>query len=276
MAGDHVINLWLEEHGFYMGGFPYLMDPEYRGWSTEQVYNDLEKKAIKIDFKNMPLGCDLLPCEPGQENKAISDVIAAATVAKMTKSAGDLPGEIAVTLDKFLNPKLPWERLFFNYMNELVYTERSFARPSRRYHDPLMPGNTGNNGLEHLVYYLDISGSVTDGQIALFNSEFKSVKNNLEPEKMTMVTFDTVIHDIHVFERNQPFEKLVVTGRGGTSLTEVFKHMKKTVPTAAVIFTDLEVTIPDNPGIPIIWVCVDNPTATVPYGKLVHISTDVS
>jgi predicted metal-dependent peptidase len=256
-----------------MGGFPYLMDPKYIGWSTEEIYDDLLQNAEEIPMDGYVLSADVMPCDEKQANEAVSNVVAAVMTARLSNAAGALPGEVEVVLDQFLNPKLPWERLLFNYMNELTDTERSYARPSRRYQDILMPGNTGRNGLDHLVYYLDVSGSVSDEEIALFNTEFKSVKEALEPERMTMVTFDTEIRNSYVFEKDQAFKKLVTSGRGGTCLKPVFEHMKKTAPTAAVIFSDMAVSIPPNPGIPIIWICVNSPDVTVPYGKLVHIST---
>mgnify|MGYP001547892420 CR=1 FL=1 len=271
IAGDHVINLLLKEHGYYMGGFPYIMDPKYKGWSTDDVYDDLINEGGG-PCEVPSLGKDVLPVDQDSVSDAVATVVAATHTARMTNAAGDIPGEVSLTIDQFLNPKLPWEVLLRNYFNELTSDEYSFTRPNRRYDDPILPGLTGRNGLEHLAYYLDVSGSILDGHILRFNSEVKHVKDQFNPEIMDLITFDTEIHDIYRFERDDDFEKIVVTGRGGTSLHCVFEHLQATAPTAAIIFTDLEVTIPPDPGIPIIWVCIDNPSATVPYGKLIHLS----
>lgn len=273
IAGDHVINLDLKAHGFYMDGFPYLMDDKYIGWSTEDIYDDLMNSG-----KPMPgpgevpgLGADIIKADAKDIPKMIASAVAAASIARMGKKAGDIPGETTLIIDEFLNPKLPWEVLLANFFNELTTEEYSFQRPNRRYEDPLLPGKMGRNGLEHLIYYLDISGSIEDSHILRFNSEVKSVKERFEPEKLTLVTFDTEIQDEYVFEKDDPFEKIVVTGRGGTDLRDVYAHAQKHRPTAIIIFTDLHVRIPPNPGVPIIWICVDNPKATVPYGRLIHI-----
>ena len=69
----------------------------------------------------------------------------------MDAKPGDVPGEITLTIDTFLNPKLPWETILFNFFNAMTSEEYSFTRPNRRFHDPIVPGITGRNGLEHLI-----------------------------------------------------------------------------------------------------------------------------
>lgn len=270
IAGDHVINLSLKAHGYYMGGFPYVMDDKYIGWSTEQIYDDLLSQGGNLPKPN--LGFDIMPLDPKDAPTMVANAVAAATMARMTGKAGDIPGETSLIIDEFLNPKLPWETLLYNFFNALTGEEYSYQRPNRRYDDPILPGKTGRNGLENLAYYLDISGSIEDEHIVRFNSEMKFIKEEFQPEKLTLVTFDTKIQDEYVFEKDDPFEKIVVTGRGGTDLTEVFEHAITNASTAIVIFTDMEVDIPPDPGIPIIWVCIDNPDQKAPYGQLIHVT----
>lgn len=282
-AADYVINNMLKKNGYYMDGFPYLLDPQYEGMTTEQVYDKLPKDGGKPnpqhgDFVAPGSGPDSInqgmsPTEI--EKKAQGNLIDAATIAKMGDSFGDLPGEVQKMIDEFLNPKLDWRVILMNFFESLTSTEFSYRRPNRRYQDPLLPGRTGRNGLEHLIYFLDISGSVTDAEIVRFNSEVKHIKETYNPERLTLVTFDTKIHDIYEFEEDDDFEKIIVTGRGGTNLKEVYQYMKDHPPNAAVIFTDLRVKIPpEAPACPLIWICSGNPKATVPYGTLIHIEEE--
>lgn len=278
VAADHVINLLLKEHGYYMGGFPYIMDDHFKGWSTDEVYDEL------ITNGGMPSNYDMAGdiLKPGQgagpeaqakiTAQAIADVVSAMTTSRMTNEAGVIPGETTQTLDWFLNPKLPWEVLLYNFFNALSNQEYSYQRPNRRYDDPLMPGNTGRNGLEHLIFAVDISGSITDEQILRMNSEVRHIQDNLEPEKLTLVTFDTEIRDVYEFDRGDSFEKITITGRGGTDLDDVYAYARKHGATALCVFTDLWVDIPEKPPFPVLWVCVDNSDAEVPYGQLVHFS----
>lgn len=276
-AADHRINNDLNKHGYYMGGFPYLMDPKYADdeWSTDLIYDDIISSGGKP--MERPMGTDIMPTgDQGEIDKAISDVVGAMATAKMTGMApGDMPGEVSMTIDKFLNPKLPWETILHNFFNALVQEEYSYARPNRRYNDPILRGLTGRNGLEHLVYFVDVSGSITDEQVLRMNSEVKYIQEQLNPERLTLITFDHEIQDTFEFERDDPFPYLEIHGRGGTSLHEPWEYLERHRPTACVVFTDLEVGIPENPGVPIIWVCTDNEYAQVPpYGQLIHLSEE--
>lgn len=324
-AGDYVINAMLKEQGFDMSGFPYLLDDQFNGKSTEQVYEILLKKKEDEKAKN-PGACapmvrpdgleggtpsDAPPTQdPGQPNqggndpsspgsgqqpdlsscsingsdlikptkKQIEDAVSVVVSAKVTvmgghRKPGDIPGEVELMIDEFLNPKLPWQTLLYNYFNAMVNDSRSYARPNRRFDDPLLPGNSGRDGLEHLAYFQDISGSITDEQILFFNSELKFVQEELQPDRMTVMTFDTKIRDTWEFEREQAFEKIKAMGRGGTELRDVYEWIDKNQPTAAIIFTDMEVDIPPDPKVPILWICVDSPRATAPYGTLIHVDT---
>lgn len=170
-----------------------------------------------------------------------------------------------------MNPKLPWETILFNFFNALTTEEYSFTRPNRRYEDPILPGITGRNGLEHLVYFVDASGSITDEQVLRANSEIKYIQEEMNPERLSLIIFDTKIRSIREFERDDPFDKVEIHGRGGTCLKDCWEYLRLEAPTAAVVFTDLCVDIPDNPGIPIIWIVVDNKSAKVPYGQLINL-----
>ena len=268
IAADHVINLLLKEHGYYMGGFPYIMDDKYIGWSTEEVYDDIVKSGGK-PFKQDPDG-DVIYAD-GDEDIAegMGKVVAAFASSKITCKPGDVPGEVELVVDAYLNPKLPWNVILQNYFNSVVEEVYSYARPNRRYSDPIMPGMVGREGLEHLIFGSDVSGSITEDQILRFFSEGKHIQEDLEPEAMTLVTFDTKVQNVFRMERGEDFKKFVITGRGGTCLIDLFEMAHKEDATALVIFTDLYVDIPPNPGFPVIWIVVDNPTAEVPYGQLI-------
>jgi predicted metal-dependent peptidase len=290
IAGDYVINNRLEDDGFYMGGFPWLLDQQYRDMSTEEVYDLLQKNPgmipqdIPMDGDISFIGSDIgedgnpLPMASDVTSQAVLDVISAVTVGKMQggMQAGKMPGEVTQAIDEFLNPKLPWDTILYAYFNSFIEDEYSYARPNRRFEDPIMRGRTGRNGLDHLIFSIDISGSISDDTIKRFFTEGKDVQERLEPEHMTMVTFDTDIHDIYELERGDPFEKFEITGRGGTDLEKLFEYGLKHEATAMIIFTDLYVDIPPDPGFPIIWICVDSDETEVPYGKLIKFDEDES
>lgn len=284
IAADYVINNMLKNAGYYMDGFPFLLDPQFDGWTTEQVYDHLMKNNVTIinpqegDFCEPGTGPASIQggMTPGQiAKKAFGNVHSASTASKMSKNAGDLPGEVKQMIDDFLKPKLPWQEILVNFFEAISTVDFSYKVPNRRYSDPMLPGRTGMTGLELMHYYLDVSGSISDMEIKRFNSEVKYIKETYNPEKLVLVTFDTKLQDFYEFSEDDEFEKIVVTGRGGTDLKEVWAHARKHMPNAMVVFTDLHVAIPaEPPGPPLIWICSGNLKAVVPYGIKIDIKED--
>ncbi len=280
-AADYVINLLLDRDGFKFENFNQLINPDYAGMSTEEVYELLMKSikelpALRGEFMTAAGGTLQQDLVPPEDQSEVLDAVSNAIAAQITSPApqsgiGSMPGEMKLTLDSYTNPKLPFEVVLRNHFNSMVTTDYSYQRPSRRYDDPIMPGNMGMSGLDHLLYCIDISGSISDEDIVAVNSQLKHIQEDFNPERMTIITWDTKIHDVYELERDQPYHELEIEGRGGTSLTEVYEFITKTQPSVAVIFTDLDVRIPENPGVPIIWICTDHRVKEVPYGALVHV-----
>lgn len=297
-ACDHAINLMLEEHGFTFDKFPPghpmagetmgLKDPRFRGMSAEEIYeilvqedgkpflpfgNDFQPGSINQDPDGKPQ-----PLTPQQIANVTGAIVRAATLSRMnSREAGSLPGELTTMIDKLLNPRLPWDALLRRWLTERSTYGASWRRPSRRFQDIYMPGRTGQEGLAHLRWYIDCSGSVTDDQLKVYNSEVAGAKATHNPELMTVTSFDTCLRDTWQFSQDQDLTGLEFHGRGGTCLKEVFEDIRKHRPSAAIIISDLDTEIPPhNPGIPILWICVDNPKKTVPYGTIIHLDSKAS
>ena len=212
------------------------------------------------------------------EHGIINKVVSAAAAAKLSgNSETGLPSEIETMLKRFLQPKLPWDVILQQFFQALTGQDYSWARPNRRYRDMYLPSlQEDESGLEHLIYYLDVSGSVSDGEVVRFNSEVKYIKDTFNPHRLTLVLFDDCIQRTYEFYEDDPFEEVVIVGRGGTNLAPVREHMIEHRPTAAVVFSDLcchpMKPLPPGITIPTIWVGVNaRPDSQVHFGKLVHI-----
>jgi hypothetical protein len=87
--------------------------------------------------------------------------------------------------------------------------------------------------------------------------------------------FDDIIQKVDIFLKDDPFEEVMIMGRGGTSLIPVREAIIKENPTAVVIFSDLQCEpmepLPEGLDIPIIWVALNNKDAKVPHGQIVHL-----
>ena len=288
-AADIIINNELTEEGYsFVGIEDCWRDPSIQNMSTEEVYELLMKQAqppppggafgSKHGGGSGPQSetkGDLLEPTKEEQVQVTSSVIQAAHAARMAGLPGSIPGEVETTLKNFLAPIVPWESLLYRFFQELMDLDYSWQVRDRRYQDIYLPGEVEDEGrLEHLIYYLDVSGSISDNDIVRFNSEVKYIKDVFKPKKLTLVQFDTRITKTVEFEEDEPFEELVVVGRGGTDLRPVREHILEHKPTAAIIFSDLWVEPMEalDFDIPIIWICIDNKIAEVPFGELIHIS----
>lgn len=274
IACDIKIDLMLEKMGYTFVGINGVpRDKKYKDWVEEDIYDDLMKNpppkmpSCTCCAKDMPETKETIQA-------TVNTVVKAIHQAKLAGQAGNLPGSIEETLKKFLEPVVPWEVLLMRFFTDLLDEDYTWARPNRRYSDMYLPSKFTDDGrLEHLIYYLDVSGSISQNDIIRFNSELKFVFETLKPQKITVVQFDTMIQKTDVFNEGDPFTEIHVKGRGGTCLECVREHINEAKPTAAVIFSDMYVS-PMRPldfDIPVIWIAVNHPQATVPFGTLLHI-----
>jgi predicted metal-dependent peptidase len=218
----------------------------------------------------------MIPMTKESTAAAVNNVVKAIHQAKLAGAKpGSLPGGIEQIVEKFLKPIIPWEAELKAFFNDLLDEDFTWRRPNRRHSwdDMYLPSRYQEDGrLEHLIYYLDVSGSITDQEVLRFNSEVKFIKEHFNPKKLTLVQFDTIIQKEDVFHEDDRFEKIVVVGRGGTCLKCVHAHIVEHKPTAAVIFSDLCVapmkSLPFD--VPIIWACTQK-GQSVPFGKLIYV-----
>lgn len=275
-AMDIVINDDLVRQGYSWLGFkPWLGRGRFtRDQPWEEVYDILFKEGNWDD--DNPWGeetGDLFEPTDAMKREMINNVVRSTQVAKM--SYGNVPGETEEFLQRFLVPKLPWGTLLQRWLRQFDKSDYSMRRPARRTHahDLYLPTIDSSNRLEHLIWYMDVSGSMGPKEVQRIASELRHIKQVFKPKKMTVVQFDTRITDITEWDHNDPFEGIMFKGGGGTDLREVRQHIIDTKPTAAIIFSDMWLE-PMKPGptCPILWVAIDNPHAEVPFGKLIHLT----
>lgn len=213
--------------------------------------------------------------EPTEQEirQIVSNVVMAVQQAKLA-GCGGIPGVTTSTLDKFLESIVPWETLLWKFFTDMLDEDHTWKRPNRRYSDIYMPSTEDSDGrLEHLAYFIDVSGSVSDADVVRCNSEIKYIKEELKPKKLSLFLFDTRITKEYVFEEDDPFDKLVIVGRGGTSFEPVREKINEIQPTAAVIFSDMDCP-PMQPldcEVPVIWIGVNARKKTVPFGEIIFI-----
>lgn len=291
-AADHVINLGLEKDGFTFDGTDPLKDPAYIGKSTEQVYNIIWEDREKNPPQPQPgsvskdqieqLIKDMLAQDAanGGKNKTLQEQkdIANLDVEEALKIIGNTPGHTNIKLDLTRNvvtiQRATYHKIFEDYLTDpLSGGKRTFLRPSRRSHGMpmklLTPGRYPKRGhknrLTHLVYALDVSGSITQKQAQQFHDSVRTIKDLLNPEKLTVLLFDTRIVFEKTFTDKEKYGNINVQAGGGTHLGDVYKRMRQLDAEAMVCFTDLCVAIPPQPEWESIWI-VPSMDCIVPSG----------
>lgn len=286
-----MVNGGLHAEGHTFEGTKPLLNHKFDGLSEEEVYDKIHQSPPPQprsgggqgagqqpqQQRQQPtggFGNDIKQTPQAQQQNAVGRTVMAVQQAQAANQAGNLPGSIKSTLDKFLNPKLPWERLLWRFFEELTEDDISWQKRNRRYPDVYMPGHVkAEGGLVHLAYFLDVSGSISDYDVLRFNSEVKYVKDQFRPEKMTLILFDTKIQATYEFGEDDEFEKVVIIGRGGTSLACVHDWIEENQPTAALVFTDMEcypmekLTYP----IPVMWIVTGHGGHTPKFGEVIQI-----
>lgn len=255
--------------------------------SEEQIYDMIQAGKLKPppnadgDLAGGS-GDTQAPPTPDETKLALEAVARAVSAEKTYGQAGKQAGSVSGTMEEFLSnftkPRVPWELKLRNFFTDLDEEDVTWSRPNRRFrHLGMYLPSTEKVGskLEHLMYFLDVSSSVTDADLRIFNGEVKYIQDVLKPKKLTLVQFDTAIKNVRVLEENDDFNGITIHGRGGTCLVCVRDYIQKHKPTAAVIFSDMQVR-PMEPlsiPIPVLWVAINNTRCSVRFGELIHLDS---
>ena len=277
-------------------------ESQYKNCSTEIVYNYMKQEQQRKKNNNNngngngngngnipdPLGHDVNQNSNGnqqaqQKMHQTLQQASAANEAVSGKNYASFGQEFEELFEDITEGKLDWRTILQKWLNDLTQGELSFLRFDRRMiqFEMYFPDKISQNHIRKVALAFDVSGSVTKDQIKYFLDEMKSIRYQLDPEIIDVVSFNHDIVDIFEIKKQDNFDKVKLNIDGGTNLTPVFKYYSKpeNKPEFLILFSDLECApIPKNkaPKFPVIWICIDNPNAQVHFGKLLHIkSSDI-
>lgn len=303
-AADHVINIGLDQDGFDMngdfGGITPCFDKSFTGMSTEQIYAQIHKERKKHPDSHKPV--------PGSPTKdQIEDLVQEAlegTGKDLQQQAEENEEARQEIVDKCQKPdtdasmtsiilrtdgvkvfikEASYAEIFKSYLTDpLSEGKRTFLRPSRRQIrggirlKGKFPKKGRKNRLTHLVYALDVSGSITQAQAKQFLRSAKTLKETLNPALMTIMLWDTKIVFEKCFKEDEKLDNISISAGGGTYLQPVYRRVEQLNPEALIIFTDLCVEIPPQPKWETIWFVPDEHIycGHVTYGDIYLVPTE--
>lgn len=272
IAADHVINLQLLERGFRMpqGG---CADPQYKGLSTEEVY-----KLLPDPDPSTPMDIES-PSQPLEElSEHLAEIIVRASVQSKIQgdTQGTIPGEVQIFLDKLLTPKLPWQRILQKYLHSLSKSDYSFRKFNRRFFPKYHLPSLHSESLMAIAIAVDTSGSVSDTEFNQFVTEIHSILRMMQPEKITLIQFDTAIKSVDEIRSVKELSQVKFCGRGGTRIEPVLHWADDNKPQLLLVFSDghFRFHLQDS-RTNVVWIIHNNDGFTPPFGKLIKYQLEV-
>jgi predicted metal-dependent peptidase len=271
IAADYAANQILvdEKIGQVPSFIKIFQDNKYRGWSYEQIYEEIESKSIKIDMSTLgELLDDHLddgdgegegqgndgeeidgsgkgrPRLTAEEKKKIRDEIKEAMVAAaQAAGAGRVPAGVARLIKDFTEPKMDWRQMLRMNIQSIIKSNFSFTRPNRKsqHCGAILPGMMNEETIDVSVA-IDMSGSISDKQAKDFLSEVKGIMDEYVDFKLDLWTFDTDVYNYKQFSGDNADEIMEYDcqGGGGTDFDANFNFMKEEgiEPKRFIMFTD--------------------------------------
>ncbi len=302
-AGDYVINQDLRDAGFILPGKPshtvqpgsrdkvHLIDPKYKGMSTEEVYARLHEDAEKRPQQG---GCTLVM--PGQGNgqgqdqgqdgpkhqdpgmcggvidaaaphdKAKAEEIQStweanvrmAVAVATANNAGRIPGHLERLVGQLKKPRVSWRDETNRFIDYSMTKDFSYARPNRRSASAgvLMPGYVSDR-MHHLVCVCDDSGSITNEVITEMVGEAAGALDQGVADMLTILYADAEVHDIDEYTAGDlVVARKIEGGGGGTAFRDSFDYIRRTIPDASCVIYLTDLCTSDwgeEPDCPVLW-----------------------
>ena len=236
-----------------------LYDERYLEWTSEAVYDDLEKRKVK---KQLTMDVHIEMGDDGasgkgkdQKAKGIPVQIDADELKKLKEemknkvlqaaqaAAGKLPASLKRLIDDLVEPKISWRDLLQQNIQSCITDDFTWMRPNRKhmYSGIFLPVLDKDETID-IAIAIDMSGSISDSMAKDFLSEVYGIMNAYNDFTISIVCFDTQVYNYQVFTKDSADDLLSYQckGGGGTDFMAFWNFwMEEQIePKKAVVFTD--------------------------------------
>ena len=271
-ACDYAVNYDLVQAGYKMPKDG-LYSTDYADLTAEQIY-DLLPDSEEYDEN------DLIYGDSDELKQSIEDTLLRADAsAKQSgdKAIGSIPGSAQRVIDELLDPYVPWQTLLQDHMTDHSTDDYSMAFPDEEYMPNLYVPTLYSDGMGDMSIFCDVSGSVSHRDLIIAVTEINSLIQGLKPRKTTLVSFDTEIRLETTYSKDEiaDLAGIDMHGGGGTSVKDVYKHIRTNLPELALIITDgwySEISLKSPTDV--IYLILDNPKFSTSNGRVIHIRTE--
>ena len=281
VAADYVINKLLTDES--IGRMPKvgLLDPNIYNaghGTSEGIYNILPDMPDDGSGPGDP-GNALDDCEDGdgspaeQQQQQAEWKVKVAQAAQAAKMMGKMSANMQRLVDEVLQPKVDWREVMQKFLVKARTDQRSFSRFNRRFiaQGLYLPSVSGEQ-MGEVCFAVDCSGSIDQKTVNQFAAEIKRVKEDLMPERIHVLYFDSEVSHVESYEQHDDLD-IKPHGGGGTDFAPVFEKIIELGinPVAIVFLTDLCCnSFGDQPDAPVLWVTTDPGKA--PFGEVVEMN----
>ena len=217
---------------------------------------------------------------PNPQEAARDAKIRTLQAAQAAKGMGSTSDDIECLAKLLREPSTPWRALLRDFMEQAARNDFSWARPNRRHvQSGIYLPTMRSMEMSALEVQVDTSGSLREEDLQTFGGEIRAIVEDLKPERVTVVYFDTKVQRVQEFERGEEFE-LSAKARGGTDFRPAFERLAESGdrPACVVVMTDLDCTrFPADPGLPVLWIATGNRKRqqTPPWGEVVQMGVGI-
>jgi len=268
IAADYIVNNLLVDDR--IGKKPRVVDCyqdfKYRGWSSEEVYDELYEEAKKNGEEAVKSLGEMLdehldlegdgseggdgkdgngrPKYSKGELDQIKDEIKEAMIqAASAAGAGNVPAGVARLIKEMTESKMNWRELLRQQIQSTIKSDYTFSRPSRKgwHTGAILPGMNFQDTID-ITVGLDMSGSIGNAQAADFLSEIKGIMEEFKDYRIKVWCFDTKVYNEQDFsaEGGEDLMDYNIQGGGGTDFDANWEYMKENdiQPKKFIMFTD--------------------------------------
>ena len=270
IAADYIVNNLLVDDR--IGKKPSIVDCfqdfKYRGWTSEEVYDELFKEAEKNGQEALEQLGEMLdehldmdggdddgdkdgnnkgsgrPRYSKAEVDQIKDEIKEAMIqAASAAGAGNVPAGVARMIKEMTESKMNWRELLRQQIQSTIRSDYTFSRPSRKgqMSGAILPGMNFADTIDICVA-LDMSGSIGTEQGADFLGEIKGIMDEYQDYRVKVWCFDTKVYNEQDFtaDGGDDLSEYEIMGGGGTDFMANWTYMKDNdiVPKKFIMFTD--------------------------------------
>ena len=247
MACDYVINLEIVDEGKRSNGFVELpegglYDEKYRGLNSAEVFALLPQQP-----KGNGDGFDEHDWEGAE---GLNEAELAKEIDQAIRQGAILAGKVGGNVDRsftdLMSAKVDWKEALREFVSAVSTgkDDSTWRKPNRRWlqHDIYMP-STVSESMGRVVVAIDTSGSIWGDVLNRFISEVASVMQNMNPEQVDLLYWDSEVAGHEVYGLNDSDRMTSSTkpkGGGGTSPSCITRYMRKHKidPVCAIILTD--------------------------------------